>query len=537
MEESARNRCSIAPLLILLLGIGLFAIAMIRVIGPTQAPEGDPERYLLLAKSIASGSGYMDNNKPIPTPHVKFPPVFPAILAVSEMLKPDDVTLMKYSIAFFGLLSIVVIFALLRKVSNDQTASIIAATMAIQVGFIEHSQKLLSEIPYIFFSLLALLAILHRTESKTHLVLADLGVAVSICLAMMTRTIGVLLIPAFVVSAIMKKGYKRRIRSLSLVLIIVCVVLGAWNVRTWIAVGRPHATYLYLMTLKCPKEPEQGTLSVSDLLERAGSNLVAHERHILTMALGNLSSASFILPVVLALTAIGFIARLFRRPTVLEWYVLPYGAVLLVWGWALDRFVLAVAPLVLFFFFEGTRLSACWLHKLSLKALRRLKAGASATPRGAWDVAKTGRAAALAIGVLILVWSLGFPISLIVREDARDSLTHWPRWWGSFRDAGMWITETLPEDTVVLTERPIVFYLLTGLKAFDLDDYKADKMLADAAGKGRLVVIQGEPAEFTVWSERIGRLLQSTAGYWRVAHEVEDIKVIVQRSAGDGRLK
>ena len=72
------RRCLPWVLLLLVCGV-LFGATVHEELG--NVIEGDSANYILLAQAIATGQGYHDLTDPARRPHVKYPPVFPLVLA------------------------------------------------------------------------------------------------------------------------------------------------------------------------------------------------------------------------------------------------------------------------------------------------------------------------------------------------------------------------------------------------------------------------------------------------------------------------
>ncbi|UCG43830.1 MAG: hypothetical protein JSU73_04220, partial [candidate division WOR-3 bacterium] len=65
----------------LLLAISLFLVTAFLLFDPKLYTGGDNAVYLVLAQSLARGTGYTDVHLPVPTSHTQYPPGFPALLA------------------------------------------------------------------------------------------------------------------------------------------------------------------------------------------------------------------------------------------------------------------------------------------------------------------------------------------------------------------------------------------------------------------------------------------------------------------------
>ncbi|MCD6327711.1 hypothetical protein J7M28_09170, partial [bacterium] len=79
-----------AAIVVLSAGLLLYSLTIIRVIDESFPVNADAAWFLMLSRSILSGEGYAEIDKPIPRPHTKFPPALPCILAAAQWIAPDS---------------------------------------------------------------------------------------------------------------------------------------------------------------------------------------------------------------------------------------------------------------------------------------------------------------------------------------------------------------------------------------------------------------------------------------------------------------
>lgn len=115
----------------------------------------DSISYLSLGRSLASGDGYSTNG----IPNVSRPPGLPAILAAVEVFRGDDFRLMRLVMALLVIASFFLLFPLIGKLTTRLTALVITLITALSFPAFHYSTRLLSEAPYLFCSLLSLLAL------------------------------------------------------------------------------------------------------------------------------------------------------------------------------------------------------------------------------------------------------------------------------------------------------------------------------------------------------------------------------------------
>ncbi|MCD6327649.1 glycosyltransferase family 39 protein, partial [bacterium] len=95
---------------------------------------------------------------------------------------PDSLVPPKLAVGIFGFLSIIVFYLLIKRFTPDLIAALLAVAVGIQLNMLLFSQRLISDIPYIFFSTLTLLLIVKRTQSTQSLLRLKIAIGIAISL-------------------------------------------------------------------------------------------------------------------------------------------------------------------------------------------------------------------------------------------------------------------------------------------------------------------------------------------------------------------
>jgi 4-amino-4-deoxy-L-arabinose transferase-like glycosyltransferase len=225
-----------------IVGVALRAVHVLVAHGDGREPVGDALTYHLLARLLADGRGYVRpldlivNGRNVPS--AEFPPVWPVLLAVADLLGLDSPTAHRFVGALLGGVTVVLV-ALTARVLAGPVAGVTAAVVtALHPQLVALDGGLMAEaalLPLVSGALLlAATAVQQRpTGRRGTAVLAGLGALVT--LAALTRSEAVLLVPALAVPVGLVAGpsdARARLRRLAVVLLPVVVVLGAWTVRT-----------------------------------------------------------------------------------------------------------------------------------------------------------------------------------------------------------------------------------------------------------------------------------------------------------------
>ena len=122
---------------------------------------GDNVQYYLLGKSIAQGDGFSDIKSPEKPPSSRFPPGYPFIIGMTMKVFSPDIVTIKSVNGFFLLASIILLFFLLHLVfKNSHLSFAFSILTLINIHMLKSSIVMMSEMPYLFFSLAALYLLL-----------------------------------------------------------------------------------------------------------------------------------------------------------------------------------------------------------------------------------------------------------------------------------------------------------------------------------------------------------------------------------------
>jgi len=451
--------------------VALFAVvAMVGIRGLAPAGPGvyyDDGVYLALGQSLAEGEGYTYANLPGEVPGVKYPPVYPALLAVGNLVLPDYPANVRYLKALnsllMGLAAGLTFLAFARREDGvvRQVAFAVGALLTFSSAqTLTLSTVLLSE-P--LFLALAMGTLLLRTLERRHLVLVGLGAAA----AFLTRSVGISLIAAVVAAEFTERGgwtadRTRRAGTLAVVSLSPAVLWWAWSALRMADVPVVFAGN-YGSYLSWYAGDGGGVGSILDSAVRHWPPLVTALEQLWIPNAAPLT-ASFVLLVIGGLCIAGLL-QIGRRRRALALFPLMYLIVVLLWPYEPDRFYYAILPLLTMFAIEG----GC----AAIEALRK-------------DVPRFGVPFVLVVVGLLLFNS--------TRHQVRS---HDARTWTLFQVAPAatygplltWIRDNTPDDAVVAAGLDPLVYWETGRKAvpsfqFLASDYlRPDTSAASLAGQ------------------------------------------------------
>ena len=417
MIWQSRNYERLAAAIIILLGF-MYLLAL----NPLLGINGDNAKYIILAKSIVSGNGFRIISSPDKPPETTYGFGYPLLIAPAVYFFPDSVIALKLISVFFAVAVLIAIFQLFKRCADLPAAVAIVALSGICHYTMFYVHQVMTELPYLFFSLLTMYLIEKYSDADTYknkyLLLGSVGLA----MAYFIRTVGIFLFVAAVSYLLIRK------KIVKAVLIFLCflVVTGPWFIRNLTISESP--SYLAEFMQKNPYDPEQGMITLSCIRERVVWGAKYHRRTISNM-LGcyNQKNWLFVMPVMI----VGFVVSCRRRIYLHNIYVPLYLIVHLLWYWKTLRFIVPLTPFILYYFINGL----CWFF------------------------GRNRRAARIATGIAVLfIFLLNFQLDIMIikKEQKAD---YYPAEWENYFQIADWVRGNVPESAIVMCRKPYLFYL------------------------------------------------------------------------------
>jgi 4-amino-4-deoxy-L-arabinose transferase-like glycosyltransferase len=435
---------------VLVLQLGL----MLSVFNRAAHNGGDTAGYVTLAHSLLEQGTYTDLWHPGQPPHTKYPPVFPALLAVAITLGARTWAALKVVPALFTTLSVMAVYLWAKGRRGAPFGALVALLTAACNAVLWSSHWELSDPPFLALTFLSLWVYDRalvpaaavappgtelRAGHKTAWLTAG---AVATGLAYFTRSAGLPLLVAAGVWLLVKK----KVRAAAALTASVGGLGLLWSLR-----GGQGAQYVSEFWMIDPYQPELGRVGLANLVQRVVENAGSYMTVHVPVGLTGLRAGVFVgfLGIVLfALAGWGWARRLRQRPGVAELFMPLYLGLILLWPqvWSGDRFALPLFPLLLFYSGE-----------VILHLTERVPAPARKLVMGA-------SVAVLAFPALAS-WSrdvrVGSGCSAVVHSEGAFAC------WGprntQFVQAALWSGAHLPEGSVVLSRKPRIFYVMSGV--------------------------------------------------------------------------
>jgi len=452
---------------------GVHLLAGLALYEPTLFPGGDNAGYMILGEALRTGEGYRDIYLPDAPVHTKYPPLYPAVLAVLGWF--GGLQLFKVASLLFTTGAVALTALLGRSRVGPGGGLLAGAVLAVNPVLLDYSHFVLSEAPFLLLVMAALWwaerpggdpagggpgldgAVGSRPRESPTPGDAGRGRAVGVAAlllaaaAFLTRTAGLPLLLAFLLHPALRRQGRRAGLAAA------CLVAAAGGWALFQRLGAPDQSgYLQQLLMVNPYDPAAGTVGVAGLVERTATNFWAYVSDVVPVtftgsrgATGGLAAAGGVL--VGGLAATGWIRRSLREIGPSELFFLLYAGLISAWPsvWTDQRFLLPVVPLLVIYALEGTG------------GLVRLTgpggASGSRNLQGA-GLAAVGLVAAglLAGGMLSLTRTAPDRIACVAAYRGGNPCVS-PNY-ASFYAAARWTREHTPEDAVVVNRKPRLFY-------------------------------------------------------------------------------
>jgi hypothetical protein len=255
MESPIEFKDSIAGRALLAATIAIaiaFAALYCSAVSPYWKLTPDSTTYVLGAQSLANGNGYREAGSPA----VLFPPGTSALLAAAWIAGGKSYRALNAEVILFAFASLAICFLLFRDSLGALGSGVVVLLCLGSTEFFESSTFVLSEIFFVFFSLLALWW--YQRDST-------IGAVLSALAACLVRSVGVSLAAALLLDSLLKRP-RRWTRAASYTLPLLFAVF--WELRN----RRLGWSYTELMTENEPWARASGHITVGRIISRFAGN-------------------------------------------------------------------------------------------------------------------------------------------------------------------------------------------------------------------------------------------------------------------------
>lgn len=409
---------------------------------------GDNVSYYILGNALADGEGYTNIQHLEKEPHYHYPPGYPMLIAGTIKLFSSNTTTIKIANGVFLLGAIVLLFFIIKRLTeNNHIAFATCFITLLNYHILSYAMIMMSEIPFLFFSMLCLWLFLKVDFSKP-VYKNGIFFLLIICLSFSfyIRSIALALFASFAAFLLLKKYWKY-----------LATLIGGFVLLylPWIIRGKSSSgnTYVSQVSLKNPYEPELGTVGFSDILERIFINLeryitkeipssILHTNDVVYTEATASIVAWFLGLIIIVLIGFGLV-RLQKFRIFILLYLLAFFSLLLLWPsvWYGTRFILPLLPIIL-----------CLL----IYAIKEILTLLSVV-----TFPKNASYATFGFMVLLLgIWSFWYGSASISKLQTQAEGIYINNYQNYFTLA-KWIQENAPDDAVTAVRKEGLFYLFS----------------------------------------------------------------------------
>jgi hypothetical protein len=421
-------------------GLVLLAVCVLSVVVGILAFDrlpsliGDNAEFMILARSLAVGNGFRYINHPENRPATKYPLGFPAMLAGWITVFGNSVVSMKVSVLVCYVAACGLTFLVGRRLLGWSYGSAAALLVVLSAPVLEYSHQVLSDVPYMLFSLVGIYLLLTGYRARTYLIA---GLAVCVW-AFVVRSAGI----SLVVAAAAFLFARRRKKAAVAILVAAGAAAVLWSWRNYAMTGE-GSRYMQVLFSANPYDPDLGMITLRGLLARIWINGSSYLGGLLpTTVIPTLVKAApegaRSLNVALSLVAVTLIViggySLRKKALLVNIYMLLYFAVYLVWPevWRSERFMVPVAPLAAVYLVWGIRTTLAYFGVKRIAILA-------------------------ACGVLVSTNMIS--LSHYAHRDRG-----YPVGWVRYFQTAEWARANTAPDSVVLCRKPFLYYLFSDRK-------------------------------------------------------------------------
>lgn len=418
---------------------------------------GDNAQFINLGRSLAEGYGLSETIEGEPVPHTKYPFGFPILLAITHILFPGNLIALKSLIVLLYAISIPLIYLLIRRFAAPPLSLGVSALCLVSPLLLDYSHQIMSEIPFLLCSLVALL-LLHRAQKSSTLSTLALAI-IAIIAAYYIRSAGIILVATGIIFFALHKKWKEAglIAAGSLLLAL------PWQIRNAALGGTPYIEQLLSIN---PYRPEEGALTFTTLIERILANLELYGLKIIPYILlpSSIDTHYFVGAVFSALILYGLIAGLLKRHLLIV-YLTCYLILYILWPdmWSDTRFLVPVIPIL--FYTILTSMDEL-LHLLA----RALK--------------KTASRVGIVFFFLFLLGSNIYETNYLA-----ERIGWLPPNWDTYFAAAEWIKDNTEPDVKIACRKPYLMNAIANRKATSYAWKTPDQVIAEFEQKNIDIVV------------------------------------------------
>lgn len=410
--------------------------------------NGDNANYYVLGAALSQGQGYKNIHLSPSSPANHYPPGYPVIVAATMKFISTDVETIKSVNGFFLLLSVIALFYLFYKITdNIHLSFILSLFILLNSNLLEFSTIMMSEMSFLFFSIVSLFLLI-KTDLRIPVYknLLFFLLIIMVATSYYIRSAGLSLVGGIILVFVLKKNWKYLV---TFIIGFIALALP-WYIRGNNLGGN---SYLNSLFWKNPYRTELGKMNITDWFERIYNNFARYlTREIPNVTINAIdvvqkdpiSGKEWIVGLIIVGLIIFGLLKLKKYRFIIFSYLLGSFGIMLLWPdvWFGTRFVLPIAPLLVFLIGMG-------IYSLLRIICKQLKVQNQ------------------------FITSLAIPLSFLaflplftpeIHELHKKALNVYPKNYKNYFELAKWANQNTDRDAIISCRKPAFFYLYSTRK-------------------------------------------------------------------------
>jgi hypothetical protein len=232
--------------------------------------NGDNFAYYLLGQRLAHGLGFTNATEISHGPHIHFSPGYPVFIAIIMKVFGEDQDTIDFMNGLMMYGSLLLLYFLIRRLTSSVALAFSSAfLLSLNAHLLRSSTIMMSEIPFIFMSLVAIYALIRAVEDQRGIKSYWLYVSIlAMAACYYTKTTALALAGGACLYLLLSRDWKRTlIVGLSFFLLIL-----PWSIRSK-RVGSSYAGQFMQIN---PYKPELGNINAAAFAERIKHNFTRY---------------------------------------------------------------------------------------------------------------------------------------------------------------------------------------------------------------------------------------------------------------------
>lgn len=432
--------------ILIISGFILVILVQVLAFNPALDRNGDNARYICGAISLAKTGEYKDIEHPNEHYKTTDQPGVSIMLAPLVKIFGVNILLFKFVPFLLTIGSLILFFILLENFIAKEIAIILTLILGTQPYISTFSSMIMTEIPFIFFSLLSFWLLLKYEKSEKINYIMGILCALSILMTYFSRTMGIGFSISSVLYFVLKKDWKKAF----FLGVVVFILFGGWQLRNKLVGGTSQLSAI-------TGANGLGAKGITILVGKGIKNLLTSLNLIPQVLFADASVRWKINPfgvkelIILSLVFIGYVSNLIKKRSQLDLFFIIALASLCIGTpdsnlLPMARYLCVFVPFFILYFYLGINFIFSF-----------------------WGKAKEYTNIVSLVLLLLLVFSNFSGTAFKIQQAHTGQL--YSKSMENYFNAGKWIKDNTPEDVVVACRKDNTFYLFSERKAYRFASY------------------------------------------------------------------